>query len=189
MHRARRGGGHCPPCGRSPRGDFLCRQKVTKELPRGDAACRAPARQSRSPLGTPLGRTWGRVYFVSVVEMVREVLCETVRYWRCRVALSVWLVPRHPALPGGEPLYRIPIPSGTLWCGDNGPAVHALAARTAGRAVPNGVTMTDQLAHAEEAAPCRRHRAGPRGVTIYAALCTQWQRHLAAGKKLFTENT
>ena len=40
---------------RAPQGNFLCRQKVTKELPRGDAECRAPARQSRSPLGTPLG--------------------------------------------------------------------------------------------------------------------------------------
>ena len=32
-----------------PGGNFLCRQKVTKELPRGDAECHAPACQAALP--------------------------------------------------------------------------------------------------------------------------------------------
>ena len=116
-------------------GNFLCRQKVTKELPRGDAECRAPARQSRSPLGTPLGAHLRKMVRCIDYGLVRRIHCNLVCGRCCGFALSVWLVPRQPALPEGGPWQRkkaapkgaaffsnVTIPSGTQWCNEYSPA-------------------------------------------------------------------
>ena len=73
------------PCtARPPGGNFLCRQKVTKELPRGDAVCRAPARQSRSPLSTPLGARLGQMVHLMGLKLVQRIHCSLICHQRVR---------------------------------------------------------------------------------------------------------
>ena len=53
---------------RAPQGNFLYRQKVTKDLPGGDAECHAPACQAALPWGPLLARARGSFYIFSVVK-------------------------------------------------------------------------------------------------------------------------
>ena len=125
--------------------------------------CRAPARQSRSPLGTPLGRTWGRLYFVSSVKWcgAYSVTWSIVdgagspsqsRYAR-QLSQGVILCTmyRRPMV------YRIVFSWRTHWLSalstdterrraKMSPTApeYALVTRLAGRAVPYGVSITDQ---------------------------------------------
>ena len=73
---------------RSPRGNFLSRQKVTKELPRGDAECHAPACQAALPWVPLWARTWVRLYVISALDLVRWVRYDAVQQRRCSFPLS-----------------------------------------------------------------------------------------------------